>query len=139
MEKELLEKFAHLIDNTLLQALGIEFLLISDGHIEAKMPVDSRTVQPYGVLHGGASAALAETLGSFGSHFLVEKDESHAFGIELNINHVKSVTSGWVKGIALIKHKGKTLHVWNIDIVDEDGQLVATSRLTVIIKPSRNA
>jgi 1,4-dihydroxy-2-naphthoyl-CoA hydrolase len=138
MDKELVEKYAHMGKNNLMEALGMEFTLISEGHVEARMPVDHRTHQPYGVLHGGASAALAETLGSFGSHFLVENEGGQAYGVELNINHVKSVRSGWVKGIARIKHRGRSLHVWNIDIVDESDQLVATSRLTVMIRERKN-
>jgi 1,4-dihydroxy-2-naphthoyl-CoA hydrolase len=138
MNKELEEKFAHLSKNTLMEALGMEFIHISEGHVEARIPVDHRTHQPYGVLHGGASAALAETLGSFGSHFLVEQEGAQAFGVELNINHVKSVRSGWVRGIARIKHQGRSLHVWNIDIVDDSEQLVATSRLTVMIRERKN-
>ncbi|MBX7050891.1 MAG: hotdog fold thioesterase [Flavobacteriales bacterium] len=123
-----------LADSTLLGALGIEFITIEKGLIEATMPVDHRTHQPYGLLHGGASAALAETLGSFGSHLLVAELGGIAVGVELNINHLKSKRSGFVKGVAKILHQGRSLHIWNIEILDEEGSLLAVSRLTVMIK-----
>jgi 1,4-dihydroxy-2-naphthoyl-CoA hydrolase len=123
--------------STLLGALGIEFTLISTGHIEATMPVDNRTQQPYGLLHGGASAALAETLGSYGSHLIAAENGGIAVGVELNINHVKSKRSGMVTGIAKIIHRGRSIHIWNIDIVDEEQQLIASSRLTVMVKEKK--
>ncbi len=119
---------------TLLGALGMEFTVVEMGHIEATMPVDNRTKQPYGLLHGGASAALAETLGSFGSHILVEKDGGLAVGVELNINHIKSKREGVVTGKARIIHQGRSMHVWNIEIVDENNVLLAISRLSVMVK-----
>jgi 1,4-dihydroxy-2-naphthoyl-CoA hydrolase len=126
-----------LSDSTLLGALGIEFTHIAAGHIEATMPVDHRTQQPYGLLHGGASAALAETLGSYGSHLLAHEKGGIAVGVELNINHVKSKRNGMVTGIAKILHQGRTIHIWNIDIVDEEKQLIASSRLTVMVKEKK--
>ena len=101
------------------------------------MPVDHRTQQPYGLLHGGASAALAETLGSYGSHLLAQEKGGIAVGVELNINHVKSKRSGTVKGIAKILHQGRSIHIWNIDIIDEEKQLIASSRLTVMVKEKK--
>jgi uncharacterized protein (TIGR00369 family) len=98
------------------------------------MPVDARTHQPYGLLHGGASAALAETIGSFGSHLLVEKEGGIAVGVELNINHLKSKRHGLVTGKGTIIHQGRSSHVWNIEICDENGGLLAVSRLTVMVK-----
>ena len=126
-----------LSDSTLLGALGIEFTHIESGHIEATMPVDQRTQQPYGLLHGGASAALAETLGSYGSHLLVQESGGIAVGVELNINHVKSKRSGTVTGVAKILHRGRSIHIWNIDIVDEEKTLIASSRLTVMVKEKK--
>ena len=123
--------------STLLGALGIEFTLISTGHIEATKPDDNRTQQPYGLLHGGASAALAETLGSYGSHLIAAENGGIAVGVELNINHVKSKRSGMVTGIAKIIHRGRSIHIWNIDIVDEEQQLIASSRLTVMVKEKK--
>ena len=126
-----------LSDSTLLGALGIEFTHIESGHIEATMPVDRRTQQPYGLLHGGASAALAETLGSYGSHLIAQESGGIAVGVELNINHVKSKRNGTVTGLAKILHQGRTIHIWNIDIVDEEKQLIASSRLTVMVKEKK--
>jgi 1,4-dihydroxy-2-naphthoyl-CoA hydrolase len=123
--------------NTLLGSLGIEFTHLEPGHVEATMPVDARTHQPYGLLHGGASAALAETIGSYGSHLLVAPLGGIGVGVELNINHCKSKRHGWVKGIARILHKGKSTHVWDIRIVDEENQTIAVSRLTVMIKSAK--
>ncbi len=133
MEQTLKEANAHNA-TTLLGTLGMEFTVVEFGHIEATMPVDNRTKQPYGLLHGGASAALAETLGSFGSHIIVEKDGGMAVGVELNINHIKSKREGVVTGKARIIHQGRSMHVWNIEIVDENNVLIAISRLSVMVK-----
>jgi len=120
--------------NTLMGALGIEFTKLEKGYIEATMPVDARTHQPYGLLHGGASAALAETIASFGSHMLVMDEGGLAVGVELNINHLKGKKSGVVTGKAKILHEGRSSHVWSIEIVDEENNLIAISRLTVMVK-----
>jgi 1,4-dihydroxy-2-naphthoyl-CoA hydrolase len=129
-----LEAVNKLAENTLMGALGIQIVKVSPGYIEATMPVDHRTHQPYGLLHGGASAALAETLGSYGSHMLVAESGGIAVGVELNINHLKSKREGVVTGKANILHQGKSSHVWNIEVCDEQGQLLAVSRLTVMVK-----
>lgn len=118
---------------TIGEVLGIEIIEIKDDCVKGKMPVDSRTHQPYGMLHGGASVVLAETLGSVGSHFLVKDDGKAAVGIEVNANHLKSIRKGWVYGEANIVHRGGKLHVWSIDIKNEAGELICTSRLTVMI------
>ena len=118
---------------TIAEVLGIEILEINDDNVKGKMPVDSRTHQPYGMLHGGASVVLAETLGSIGSHFLVKDDGKAAVGIEVNANHVKSIREGWVYGEAKIVHRGGKLHIWSIEIKNEAGELICTSRLTVMI------
>ena len=118
---------------TIGEVLGIEILEIKDDFVKGKMPVDSRTHQPYGMLHGGASVVLAETLGSVGSHFLVKDDGKAAVGIEVNANHLKSIRKGWVYGEAKIVHRGGKLHVWSIEIKNEAGELICTSRLTVMI------
>lgn len=131
---DILKKANALNATTLLGALGMEFTVVQNGHIEATMPVDNRTKQPYGLLHGGASAALAETLGSFGSHLLVAESGGMAVGVELNINHIKSKRDGVVTGIAKIIHQGRSMHVWNIEIVDENNVLLAISRLSVMVK-----
>ena len=132
-----IEEANSLSNSTLLGALGIEFTHIAEGHIEATMPVDHRTKQPYGLLHGGASAALAETIGSYGSHLMASANGGIAVGVELNINHVKSKRNGTVTGIAKILHQGRSIHIWNIDIVDEEKQLIASSRLTVMVKEKK--
>jgi 1,4-dihydroxy-2-naphthoyl-CoA hydrolase len=126
-----------LASSTLLGALGIVFTRVDPGHVEATMPVDNRTQQPYGLLHGGASAALAETLGSYGSHLIAANKGGIAVGLELNINHVKSKRNGTVTGIAKIIHEGRSIHIWNIDIIDEEKLLIASSRLTVMVKEKK--
>lgn len=118
---------------TIAEVIGIEVISIDEGNVKGRMPVDSRTHQPYGMLHGGASVVLAETLGSIGSHFLVKDDGKSAVGVEVNANHVKSIRQGWVYGEAQIVHKGGKLHVWSIEIKNEEGELICTSRLTVMI------
>ena len=133
-EQERVEAVNALRTTTLMGALGMEITVIKEGYIEATMPVDARTHQPYGLLHGGASAALAETIGSFGSHLLVEKEGGIAVGVELNINHLKSKRHGLVTGKGTIIHQGRSSHVWNIEICDENGRLLAVSRLTVMVK-----
>lgn len=132
MNKEFLNKFKA---NSLGESLGIDITIIEDSYAEGTMPVDHRTHQPYGILHGGASVALAETLGSVGSHFLVADQGKGAVGIEINANHIKSKKDGVVTGKAKLIHKGGRLHIWSIDIVDEMNKLIATSRLTVMIVP----
>ena len=117
-----------------MEQLGIQFESIREGQLSASMPVDKRTHQPFGLLHGGASAVLAETLGSFGSHQLIDHKTQAAVGVELNINHLNGIKSGEVIGEAQIIKRGKTLHVWQIDISDREGKAIATSRLTVMIK-----
>ena len=119
--------------NTLLEQLDIDITRIEDGYVEGTLPVDHRTHQPYGLLHGGATAALIETLGSFGSHTMIDSSKYGSVGIEINCNHLKSVRSGKVIGKASIVHKGRKLHVWKTDVVDENDRLIATGRLTVMI------
>jgi 1,4-dihydroxy-2-naphthoyl-CoA hydrolase len=97
------------------------------------MPVDKRTHQPFGILHGGASAALAETLGSAGSASCLNLDKQYPVGLELNANHIRSVKSGYVYGTATALHMGRRTHVWDIKIVDEANKLVNASRLTIMV------
>ena len=119
--------------NTMVEHLGIEFLEIGQNFISAKMPVDQRTIQPMGLLHGGASIALAETLGSVASSILVDINKFHCVGLEINANHIKSARSGYVTGKASPIHIGKKTHVWDIRIINENEDLVCISRLTVAI------
>ena len=118
---------------TLIEHLGIEFTEIGDDLIRGTMPVDGRTRQPYGLLHGGASVALAETLGSMGATLCVDTKQYQCVGQEINANHVRAARSGLVTGTARPVHVGRRTQVWNIDIVNEAGKLVCTSRLTVAI------
>lgn len=114
--------------------LGIEFVDIQPTFIKAKMPVDHRTKQPFGLLHGGASVVLAETLGSIASSLAVDDYEQYkGVGVEINANHLKSARGGFVTGICIPLRIGKTLHVYEIKIYDEDEQLICASRLTVAI------
>jgi uncharacterized protein (TIGR00369 family) len=118
---------------TMVEHLGIKFTEISDDFIRGTMPVDGRTRQPYGVLHGGASVALAETLGSTGATMCVDATQYQCVGQEVNANHVRPAHSGVVTGTARPVHLGGRTHVWIIDIVNEAGKLVCTSRLTMAV------
>jgi 1,4-dihydroxy-2-naphthoyl-CoA hydrolase len=113
--------------------LGMEFTEIGENYLKARMPVDDRTRQPYGLLHGGASAALAETLGSVASAYVIDREKYICVGLEINANHVRGAKEGWVYGTVIPLHLGKTTHVWDIKIVDEREKLVCVSRLTVAI------
>lgn len=119
--------------NTLGEHIGIRFSEIGEDYLKATMPVDHRTHQPYGLLHGGASAALAETLGSVSSALVIDQEKFLCVGIEINANHVRSVRSGIVEGTCIPIHIGATTHVWDIRIHDERNKLVCVSRLTVAI------
>jgi 1,4-dihydroxy-2-naphthoyl-CoA hydrolase len=123
--------------NTLMEHLGIEYLEIGDDYVKARMPVDDRTKQTAGILHGGASAALAETLGSIAAGLCVDRERQRIVGLEINANHIRRVKEGWVTGITKPIHVGKTTQIWEIRINDERDRLVCISRLTVanIAKP----
>lgn len=125
--------------NTLVEHLGIEFIEVGDDFIKARMPVDHRTVQPMGLLHGGASVALAETLGSSGAYLCVDPAKYVVVGLEINANHVRAVRDGWVTGTARPLHRGKTTQLWEIRITDAADKLVCISRLTMAVldKPAR--
>jgi 1,4-dihydroxy-2-naphthoyl-CoA hydrolase len=118
---------------TLIEHLGIEFTEIGGDFIRGTMPVDGRTRQPYGLLHGGASVALAETLGSTGAVMCIDPKEYQCVGQEINANHVRAARAGLVTGTARPVHLGGRTQVWAIDIVNEAGKLVCTSRLTVAV------
>lgn len=132
-----LEQLNALSKSTLVENLGIEFTDFGDDFVTAKMPVDHRTVQPMRLLHGGASAALAETLGSVASVLCLEDgSKSMPVGVEINANHLRSATKGFVYGTARAFRLGRTLHVWGIEITDEAGKLICVSRLTIAIVTS---
>ncbi|MCL2790971.1 MAG: hotdog fold thioesterase [Desulfobulbus sp.] len=130
-----LEEMQTACTSTLVANLGIEFTAVGEDFIEARMPVDERTVQPMGVLHGGASAALAETLGGAGAYLSVEEG-TICVGLEINANHVRPAARGWVVGRATPLHIGKTTQVWQILIRDDAERLVCVSRLTVAMRPA---
>ncbi len=119
--------------NTLNEALGIEFMEIGDSYIKARMPVDSRTIQPAGRLHGGASVALAETLGSVASFMCLDVDKERPVGMEINANHLRAIKSGFVYGTVTPIHIGRKSHVWEIKITSEEGKLITISRITLAI------
>ena len=122
--------------NTLMEVLGIKCVEIGDDYIISTMPVDARTHQPMGLLHGGASAALIESIGSMGSTLLIDLSKEAPVGIEINANHVSGVKSGMVKAVGKIVHAGKRTHLWQVDIFDSQTEkLVCTGRLTVMIVP----
>ena len=118
--------------DTLIAHLGIEYTQIGDDFIQATMPVDSRTIQPHGLLHGGASVVLAETLGSVAANLAVAQDKV-CVGLEINASHLRSIKSGIVTGIAKAVRIGRTVQVWQIDISNERQQLLCTARLTVSV------
>nr|WP_299033208.1 PaaI family thioesterase [uncultured Tenacibaculum sp.] len=119
--------------NTLMETLEIEFVDVGDDFITAKMPVTSKVHQPYGILHGGATAALAESVGSCASAFFLRDSNKIVKGIELSINHVKSKREGLVFATAKAIHKGRTTHLWEVRIVDEDDNLISLCKITNIV------
>ena len=123
--------------DTMGEYLGMEWVEIGDDFLKMKMPVGKRTIQPYGLLHGGASCALAETVGSVASHLVIDTEKFICVGLEINANHVRSVRSGFVTATCSPLHLGSSTHVWDIRIHDEAGQLVCVSRLTVAILVKR--
>ena len=123
-------------EGTAVRQLGIEFTEVGDDFIAARVPVDARTKQPYGLLHGGVSVVLAETLGSCGAAFTCP--EGHrAVGLDINANHLKGATQGWVTGITRPVHIGRSTHVWHIDLRNEAGELTCVSRITMSVLAPR--
>jgi 1,4-dihydroxy-2-naphthoyl-CoA hydrolase len=118
---------------TILEHIGVEFTQIGDDFVRGIMPVDGRTRQPYGLLHGGASVALAETLGSTGATMCIDAEHYQCVGQEINANHVRPARAGWVTGTARPVHLGGRTHVWSIEITNEAGKLVCISRLTMAV------
>jgi len=123
--------------NTMGDFLGIEITDTGDNFLKARMPVNERTRQPYGMLHGGASAVLAETLGSVASALVIDPQQFICVGLEINANHIKGVKDGYVYGTVLPLHIGGSTHVWDIRVVDSQEMLVCVSRLTVAILKKR--
>lgn len=131
--KPTVEQLNERFQGTLGETLGIHITEVGDNFLTASMPVDHRTIQPMGLLHGGASAALAETLGSIGSSLYINKPNTYPVGIEINANHLKSVSSGLVYATAKPIRIGRTVHVWNVEIHNEQNDLICVSRLTVML------
>lgn len=125
--------FLHIGKGTMAEHIGIEWDEIGEDFLKAKMPVDQRTSQPYGLLHGGASCVLAETVGSVASAMVIDHSKFYCVGLEINANHIRSAKSGFVTAIASPLHLGSTTHVWDIRITDEAGKLICVSRLTVAV------
>ena len=134
--KELIKKFEWLESrhpNTMSGNLGIVYTTVDFDKVVATMPVDNRTKQPFGLLHGGASVALAESLASIGAWFNVDEKKFNVVGIEINANHIRGVKEGIITGTAIPLHKGQRTHIWETKITDEKGKLVCVSRCTLAI------
>ncbi len=131
--KPTIESLSERSKGTLVEHIGIEFLEIGEDYIKAKMPVDQRTIQPYGILHGGASLVLAETLGSVAATLCLDTRKERCVGLEINANHVRPVSTGYVFGVTRPIHTGRTTHIWEIEITDQDSNLVCVSRLTLAV------
>ncbi|MCM3663301.1 hotdog fold thioesterase [Mesobacillus subterraneus] len=121
------------LNNTLLGSLGIEITDLQKGKVTATMPVDERTRQPFGLLHGGASVALAETVASVGAFELVDKENEVVVGLEINANHIRAKKDGMVTAVGTVMHQGRTTMVWDIKITDEEDQLICISRCTMAV------
>ncbi|MCH9743986.1 MAG: hotdog fold thioesterase [Gammaproteobacteria bacterium] len=119
--------------NTMVEYLGIEFTEIDDHYLVAKMPVDHRTKQPYGIMHGGASCVLAESVGSTAANACVDPDKYHCVGLSINTNHIRIAKKGFVFGKAEATHLGQTTQIWNIDIRDERERLISATKLTMAV------
>lgn len=131
-----LEKIKDFGRDSMAGCLGMEWTAIGDDYLQISMPINERTTQPYGIMHGGASCALAETVGSVASALVIDLEKFYCVGLEINANHLRSVTHGTVSAISIPLHLGKTTHVWDIKIHDESQKLVCVSRLTVAIIPN---
>lgn len=132
-ETPCLEQLNSMAAGTLAAVLGMEFTAIGEDYLVAKMPVDHRTRQPFGILHGGASAALAETVGSMAGWLCINPELKSCVGLELNCNHIRSKTDGWIFARAQPVHIGGSTQVWDIRITDEKEQLICISRLTMAV------
>jgi 1,4-dihydroxy-2-naphthoyl-CoA hydrolase len=124
--------------NTMVEYLGMRVTEIGDDFVRGTMPVDKRTIQPFGLLHGGASVALAESLGSLGANLVLEAGKEMAVGLDINANHVRAATGGLVTGTARALHVGRSTQVWEIRIEDEQQELICISRLTMAVIPRRS-
>lgn len=128
-----LEQMMEASRNTAVNHMGIEYLEVGDDYVKGRMPVDERTVQPFGILHGGASVVLAETLGSMAANCCLKDPNTVAVGLDINANHIRPVTEGWVYGTARALHIGSTTQVWEIRLENEQGKTTCISRLTMAV------
>ena len=136
-KKNTLEQIEAFQKNTMIDQLGIKITDYGNNYICGKMPVDHQTKQPYGLLHGGASVAFAETLGSIGAGMQIDYNNQSVVGVEINASHLKSIKKGWVYGRAQPLRVGKTIQVWDINITDKDDNLICVSRLTLAVIKKR--
>ena len=118
---------------TMVEHIGITITKLSNNFLEGTMPVDHRTVQPMGILHGGASVALAETLGSIAANLVIDPQKQYCVGLDINANHIRAAKSGWVNGVARPIHLGSSTQVWSIEIKDEEERMVCISRITMAV------
>ncbi len=132
-----MDKLNQLAANTMNDLIGIKFTEVGENYVKATMPVDQRTRQAYGLLHGGASATLAETVGSVASVMVVDPELYFCVGVEINANHLRSVKDGFVTATAIPLHLGMSSHVWDIKIIDKNEKLICVSRLTVYVKKKK--
>jgi 1,4-dihydroxy-2-naphthoyl-CoA hydrolase len=130
-----LEDLKAFVPNTIMEHIGIEITELTDTSISGTMPVDKRTHQPAGILHGGASVVLAETLGSLASVLILDRNKYICVGLEINANHIRPISSGTVTGTATAIHIGGKTHIWEIKILSDKGKLICISRLTMAILP----
>ena len=136
-KKHTLEQIEAFQKHTMTDQLGIKITDYGNNYICGKMPVDHQTKQPYGLLHGGASVAFAETLGSIGAGMQIDYNNQSVVGVEINASHLKSIKKGWVYGRAQPLRVGKTIQVWDINITDKDDNLICASRLTLAVIKKR--
>lgn len=122
-------------ENTIMEAIGIEIVQVSEDEVVATMPVDDRTKQPFGILHGGASLVLAETVASLGTFNLIDQENELAVGLEINANHLRAKSEGTVTATGSPLHRGRKIMVWDVRIADEDENLICVSRCTVAVVP----
>ena len=132
-KSEILMIFNKKSKNTLMETLDIEYIDVGEDYLTAKMPVTPKLHQPYGQLHGGATAALAESVGSAASNFFINTDNQFINGIQLSINHIKSKREGIVYATAKNIHKGKSTHLWEVTIIDEKDELISVAKMTNIV------
>ena len=134
-KEQIIQTATEACKNTLMETLNIEFVDAGEDFVIAKMPVDKRVYQPDGVLHGGATAALAETVGSFAAHIFLDTKTYFVRGIDISANHIKSVKEGFVYAKATFIHRGRTMQIFNIEVTDDKNQLVSSCKLTTVSLP----